>query len=202
MIAALRKLIITLDRRPDPYEWAMGVALAVSARGECVRRRVGAVITDTEGRIVAAGYNGAAPGARSCLDGACPRGQHMRRSGYADTECPGYQWGAECRGDCTGRGHPGVLRDGICVCGAPWPCARAVEPGSSYATGPGACISVHAELNALLDVSDRSRLMGAEMWVTAKPCDACLRIIWNTRIERVTYLDDEGVARIASRPAR
>lgn len=60
--------------RPSWDEYALGIAKAVSARADCTRRRVGAVILDTARRVVATGYNGAPPGERGCLDGGCPRG--------------------------------------------------------------------------------------------------------------------------------
>ena len=162
--------------RPTVEDWAMRVARAVSVRGECTRRQVGAVILDAQNRICGAGYNGAAPGAASCLDGACPRGRHYPVSNCVleDPDCE--------HGDCP---------DG-CACGNAWPCPDAVPPGSSYDTGPGACIAVHAELNALLDVSDRSRLEDAALFVTAVPCDGCLKILRVTRIARVVYEDENG----------
>lgn len=130
--------------RPNPSEWAFGVAEAVARRGECARRQVGAVIVDREGRLVAAGYNGTYRGGPNCLQGACPRA------------------------------------------------TSAVEPGSSYDTGPGACHAVHAEMNALLDVSDRSRLEYATLYVTAEPCAGCLKILRNTQVYRITYMTSFG----------
>lgn len=131
--------------RPAPEEWAFAVALAVSTRGECTRRRVGAVVIDRRGRVAGAGYNGGYPGGPSCLDGDCPR----------------------------------ALSD--------------VPPGSSYDTGSGACHAVHAELNALLDVSDRNRLDGARLYVTAEPCDGCVKLIRNTGVREIHFLDETGV---------
>lgn len=58
--------------RPDWDDYYLGIAQAVSRRGECTRRQVGAVIVKDR-RIIATGYNGAPPGEPSCLDGACPR---------------------------------------------------------------------------------------------------------------------------------
>jgi deoxycytidylate deaminase len=74
-----------------------------------------------------------------------------------------------------------------CACGERWPCPDAVDPGSSYDTGPGACIGVHAEVNALLQVSDRSRLKKATLYITEAPCDGCLKIIKNTAISRIVW---------------
>jgi dCMP deaminase len=58
--------------RPGWDDYFLGIASAVSARGECVRSRVGAVLV-TKRQIVSTGYNGVMAGERSCLDGACPR---------------------------------------------------------------------------------------------------------------------------------
>lgn len=75
--------------RPDWDLWAMGIAVAVSARGDCRRSKVGAVLLDTEHRIAGAGYNGSPPGGPSCLRGECPRGrlsyeQRPSTSDYSD----------------------------------------------------------------------------------------------------------------------
>lgn len=143
--------------RPGFDEWAMGVARAVSLRGDCTRRQVGAVVLDVNHRIIGAGYNGGPVGGASCLLGQCPRGRHWARSPV------------------------------LCGCGGGWPCPQAVDPGSSYDTGPGACVAVHAELNAVLDVSDRRRLEGATLYVTEEPCGGCRKIIANTGIRRVVW---------------
>lgn len=61
------------DVRPNWDEFFLGLAEAASARAECVRRRCGAVVVKNR-LVVGLGFNGALPGAPSCLDGACPRG--------------------------------------------------------------------------------------------------------------------------------
>lgn len=144
----------SLRDRPSKAEWAMIQALAVSTRGECTRRRVGAVVIDRRGRLAGAGYNGSEPGGPSCLKGECPRALS------------------------------GVL------------------PGSSYDTGPGACEAVHAELNAVLDVSDANRLEGARLFVTAEPCDGCLKILRTKPLREIVYLDETGVTWSLSYPFR
>ena len=144
----------SLRDRPSKAEWAMIQALAVSTRGECTRRRVGAVVIDRRGRLAGAGYNGSEPGGPSCLKGECPRALS------------------------------GVL------------------PGSSYDTGPGACEAVHAELNAILDVSDANRLEGARLFVTAEPCDGCLKILRTKPLREIVYLDETGVTWSLSYPFR
>src|SRR5690606_19059284 len=101
--------------------------------GDCTRRKVGALIV-VEKRFVGLGYNGTRPGAEGCLEGACPRGRHYEVWRFSDFF-----------------GHD--VND--CACGGDWPCPDAVAPGSSYDTGPGACIGTHAEHNAVDDAKTK-----------------------------------------------
>jgi dCMP deaminase len=141
--------------RPSWDEYYLGIAQAVSARADCTRRQVGAVLVQDH-RIVSTGYNGAPSGQPGCLSaGACPRGRHYPAK---DDLMTGFQ-----------------LRD-KCACGNSWPCPDAVDPSSSYDTGPGACISVHAEANALL-YANRADCVGATLYCTDRPCDGCMRLI-------------------------
>lgn len=61
-----------------------------------------------------------------------------------------------------------------------------VEPGSSYDTGPGSCVALHAEQNALL-YTDRHDLVGAAMYVTCPPCEGCTKMIRGAGIAAVYY---------------
>jgi dCMP deaminase len=117
---------VPADARPSKSEWGLLVAEAVATRGECTRRKVGAIVVNKRGRIVGAGYNGAPARKKSCLDGACPRA------------------------------------------------TSGVEPGSSYDTGPGVCIAIHAEANAIIDAG-REGYKG-ELFVSTLICDGCLRL--------------------------
>jgi dCMP deaminase len=60
--------------RPDWDDYYLGIAKAVSARGDCARRQHGAVVVKNH-KIVATGYNGTPAGdSRSCgATGQCPR---------------------------------------------------------------------------------------------------------------------------------
>lgn len=100
---------------------------------------------------------------RGCLSGGCPRGRHYRIR--------------------TERGRS------VCAsCDSEWPCPESAEPGSSYDTGPGACWSTHAELNAILQTS-RDERQGATMYVNQEPCVGCLKIIACSGIIRVIWPD-------------
>ncbi|MCD6590350.1 MAG: cytidine/deoxycytidylate deaminase family protein [Candidatus Aenigmarchaeota archaeon] len=51
------------------------------------------------------------------------------------------------------------------------------------------CDAVHAEQNAIIR-GDPSKLKGATLYVNAKPCKMCARMIINAGIKRVVYIDD------------
>ena len=158
------------DPRPDWASYFLGIADAVSIRGDCTRRQVGAVLVDPETHdLVETGYNGPPAGMPGCLSaGACPRGRHFQAPVDLMTS-------------------PSSLRvfASDCNCGKPWPCDEAVPPGSSYDTGPGACGAIHAEANALLRAGKRSR--GCHLYLTCAPCDGCLKLIRGAGVCRVIW---------------
>lgn len=66
-------------------------------------------------------------------------------------------------------------------------CPRALSglpPGSSYDSGPGTCIAIHAEANALL-YADHQACAGATLYTTHAPCPGCARLIRGAGISRV-----------------
>jgi dCMP deaminase len=69
-------------------EYYLSIADAVALRGNCLRRKVGAIIV-VERRIVSTGYNGTPYGAINCLDGGCPRcaGTSASYTGYDECLC-------------------------------------------------------------------------------------------------------------------
>jgi len=78
-------------------------------------------------------------------------------------------------------GHPG------CLGGA---CPRGLldydqlQEFTDYDTGPGRCISVHAEANALI-YADGPRVRGGTAYVTAEPCPTCAKLLAGAGIERI-----------------
>lgn len=157
----------------------MGIARAVAARADCTRRQVGAVIV-RQNRIVATGYNGPPAGEPGCLEGACPRGRH-----YRVTVCTFFP--------VTTTEDESQRRE-KCACGNAWPCPDSVPAGSSYDTGPGACISLHAEQNALL-YSSRADTEGSTMYCTEEPCDGCWRMIRGSGLVRLVTPESVRVSR-------
>lgn len=77
-------------------------------------------------------------------------------------------------------------RTGCLAGGCPRGLLDTAEPYSSYDSGPGLCISNHAEVNALLH-ADRSKVEGGTLYVTDKPCVGCARIIANSGVSRVVW---------------
>lgn len=53
-------------------EWAIGIAQAVAKASKCVRSQVGAVVFDSQWRVLSVGYNGSEPGGPECA-ASCPR---------------------------------------------------------------------------------------------------------------------------------
>lgn len=106
-------------------------------------------------------------------------------------------------------GAPGCLTAGACPRGRME--LDEVEPGSSYDTGSGSCIAVHAEANALLH-GDATRYRGGTLYVTSLvrngglsqywcstldgfvglhpqqgPCDGCMRLCQGSGLTRVVW---------------
>lgn len=157
-----------MNKRPDWQTYYLGIADSVAVRADCTRRKVGAIVV-RDNSIISTGYNGSPPGEPGCLtDGACPRGRHYKKlhnyGMYAET---GY----------------------ACACGNTWPCSVSVAPGSSYDTGVGACIALHAEQNALIRAGDRAQ--GATLYCTEKPCDACMRLVRGAGIATAVWYGGE-----------
>jgi len=53
-------------------EYWMTIAFEVAKRSTCVRRNVGAIITNERGQILSTGYNGVPSGIRHCTEHPCP----------------------------------------------------------------------------------------------------------------------------------
>lgn len=68
--------------RPDLDTYFMSMAVLVASRATCPRRKVGSVLINTRGHVLATGYNGVAAGQTHCIDKPCtganlPSGQGL-----------------------------------------------------------------------------------------------------------------------------
>lgn len=72
-------------------------------------------------------------------------------------------------------------------------CPRAINnvpSGTPYDFGPGLCIAIHAEQNALLH-ADAGRVAGGTLYVNGTPCVMCARQVSNSGVARVVYLEGD-----------
>lgn len=58
-----------------------------------------------------------------------------------------------------------------------------IQAYTDYENGPGRCISIHAEANAIM-YADYDRLQGASIYITGAPCSACSKLIAGAGITR------------------
>ena len=77
---------VTKRSRPGWDEYFLSIAQVVSTRGNCLRRRVAAIIVKDR-RIVCTGYNGTPRGVKNCDEGGCPRCAGDAPSGSALGDC-------------------------------------------------------------------------------------------------------------------
>jgi len=90
--AALQEAVQTIlsrslfFQRPDWDEYFMSIARVVGSRSNCVKRKIGSLIT-VDRRIVATGYNGTPRGAVNCNEGGCPRCNAFGESGRGLSDC-------------------------------------------------------------------------------------------------------------------
>lgn len=75
-------------------------------------------------------------------------------------------------------------------------CPRAnssVPPGSSYDTGPGTCIAIHAEANAII-YAGQNNCLGSTLYCTQTPCEGCHRLIKAAGIRKVVTLGEQSLS--------
>ena len=76
--------------RPSLGETMLRIALELSKRSTCSKLSVGCVFTDTNGRILATGYNGVPRGLTHCIEHPCsgslaPRGADLCQAVHAES---------------------------------------------------------------------------------------------------------------------
>lgn len=81
-------------------------------------------------------------------------------------------------------GRPGCLSQGACPRGQQ--SVSRVAPGSSYSAGAGACIAVHAEVNACF-FSDPHARRGGTVYITDPPCGDCAKHLVAAGLARAVW---------------
>ena len=76
----------TTPSRPDWDTYFMSIAAVVASRGNCLRRKVAAVIV-RDRQLISTGYNGTPRGIKNCCEGGCPRCAGEAPTGAQLTEC-------------------------------------------------------------------------------------------------------------------
>ncbi len=72
--------------RPSWDAYFMSIARVVATRSNCIKRKVGSIIT-SDRRIISTGYNGTPRGLPNCNEGGCPRCNRAAESGTRLDEC-------------------------------------------------------------------------------------------------------------------
>jgi len=75
-----------VDPRPSWDSYFMSIAHVVATRGNCLRRKVAAVVV-SDNRIISTGYNGTPRKVTNCFAGGCPRCAGDAPSGSSLEEC-------------------------------------------------------------------------------------------------------------------
>jgi len=194
---------------PTRHEALMTVAYVESQRSRCLKRKVGAVLATSSGKVISAGHNDIPPGSDPCYRvgrlGWCARDMVIQRLGEALAKCPGCGKPIEVNATCI---HCQVPLDRFYrVCpncrkdpDIEYRCAncdvRVFEeylPGSSDEKGKllDVCRSLHAEENAILSACQQGAKIpeNAVLYTTTFPCNLCANKIRQVGIREVVYAE-------------
>jgi deoxycytidylate deaminase len=167
-------------------EILMNVAYGASHSSKCMKRHVGAVVADEQGKMIVVGYNENPLGTHPCIeepeyDYRCyrdiVRNEHFANLAKRSTKCP------TC-GDPIGE-----------ISGPPWRCnscaQKNVKTNLETIFFPDRalnwCTAIHAEVWALLAAGDRAR--GGVLYTTTFPCFQCSEKIIQAGIKRVVFTE-------------
>jgi dCMP deaminase len=85
-LTKLLKIVLKDVKRPDWDTYFMHIARNVASRGNCLKRKVAALIVK-DGRIISTGYNGTPRNTKNCFQGGCPRCNAVGPSGQGLGDC-------------------------------------------------------------------------------------------------------------------
>ena len=148
--------------RPDRHSWAMAMAVVTAQRATCIRRKVGAVLLNGRGHVLATGYNGVASGQPHCNELVPTAWFPIMAPPDIMQKHPDF-----------GKFHHAHA------------CSGASAPSGTNLDG---CQSIHAEQNALLQCKDVYSIDTA--YVTASPCMTCTKLLLNTSCQTIVFLEE------------
>lgn len=141
--------------RPTWHQARLSMARELAKRSLCTRDQVGAVITDTNNRIIGEGYNGPP-------------------TSFAHQQHPCTKW---CPRSCMMK-----WRETAPTADLPEPALSFEHRHSIPLADYSDCPSLHAEANALL-MTDRSLRLAGTIYITSFPCVGCLKLISNAGLK-------------------
>lgn len=184
--SALRELLQTdiaflrgkTQREPTPDESHMATAYAQSHRSLCLKRHVGALIVDVNGRPISLGYNENPVSIQPCKrdPGYCIKDSIMdaELEELRDVYCPA-----------CGVKNPKLSKPYIC-------CNQECRENLKFRFYPSRniekCTAIHAEEQAINSLYGRSA-QDATIYSTTFPCVQCARRIIDAGIKRVVYVE-------------
>lgn len=86
LLTARLKAVLMDVKRPTWDNYFMHIAQNVARRGNCLKRKVAALIVK-DGRIISTGYNGTPRNTKNCFEGGCPRCNAVGPSGQNLGDC-------------------------------------------------------------------------------------------------------------------
>jgi dCMP deaminase len=85
-IKEILRVLAMNTKRPSWDEYFMGIAQVVSLRGNCLKRKVAAIVVKDK-RVITTGYNGTPRKITNCNEGGCARCSELSESGKNLHEC-------------------------------------------------------------------------------------------------------------------
>jgi dCMP deaminase len=74
------------NTRPTTEQYFLMLAQVAATKGTCARRKVGCILVDRHGHVLATGYNGPAAGEPHCIEHNCPGANMAPGTGLSTCE--------------------------------------------------------------------------------------------------------------------
>lgn len=169
-------------RTPTQAEAAMATAYTWSLRSLCIKRQVGAIITDTAGKVISVGYNENPEPVAPCVKkfGNCYKDDWLHE--HLEQQLKG-------NGNTCFKCHKPV--GSIAELGQTYKCQhcrasyiRTYSPDR----GMSRCTAIHAENMAIMNAAGKN-LEGTILYTTTFPCSQCARQIVYAGIRELVYVE-------------